>query len=108
MSELPNLGLAMAVSLLLSTLVVLVLAKPLRAILGQLCPGTGATHFWVSFTAVMLYITPLMFAVWSNQSYPNLGPASIVRTALGASLFGTFAALLVVAYQIVRNRPSTP
>jgi len=106
MNDLPSLGLAITVSLVLSTLIVAALTRPLRAILAQFCPGSGATQFWVSFTAVMLYITPLMFTVWSHPSFAPTDYAGIVRTALGASLFGSFAALLVVAYQIVHNRPS--
>lgn len=105
MNTLLALAIAGVVSLALSTAIVTVIMKPLRAILGQLCPGSDATGFWVSFTTVMLYVTPLMFTMLfeATVSVPEL--VNIVRTALAAGLFGAFAALLVVGYQIARARP---
>jgi hypothetical protein len=104
-SQIFALSIAVAVSLFLSTFIAVVMMKPLRGVLNQLCPGSDATSFWVCFTNVMLYVTPLLFTLLF------LGPAiapdlvNIVRTALAASLFGSFAALLVVGYQISRARP---
>jgi hypothetical protein len=37
--------------------------RPLRKVLNQLCPGSDATSFWMSFTTVMLYVTPLLVTV---------------------------------------------
>jgi hypothetical protein len=105
MNSLSALEIAAAVSLALSTVISVVMTKPLRAILGHLCPRPDATGFWVSFTIVMLYVTPLMFTMLfeATVSVPEL--VNIVRTALAAGLFGAFAALLVVGYQIARARP---
>ena len=105
MNTLSALAIAAAVSLALSTAICAVMKKPLRAILAQLCPGSDATGFWVSFTTVMLYVTPLMITMLfeATVSAPEL--VNIVRTALAAGLFGAFAALLVVGYHIARARP---
>ena len=60
----------------------------------------------MSFTTVMLYVTPLLFTLLFLGTLIAADVVNIVRTALAASLFGTFAALLVVGYQIARARPA--
>ena len=93
-----------SLSLVISTALVVALAKPLRALLDHLCPGVNTASFWVAFTAVMLYITPLLFAAWTVDT--NICSAvRIVKAALSAELFGAFAALLVTGYQIAQARP---
>jgi hypothetical protein len=96
---------AIIVSLTFSTIVALVITGPLRSILRQLCLEGNASAFWVSFTNIMLYITPLLFTVLSaNVWCPVL--VNTLKSALTASLFGGFAALLVVGIQISRARPA--
>jgi hypothetical protein len=105
MENITVLALAIVVSVSFSTIVALVITEPLRTILGQLCLEGNASAFWVSFTNVMLYITPLLFAVqFANVHSPSL--VETLQTALCSSLFGGFAALLVVGIQISRARPA--
>jgi len=104
-SPLSALALAIFVSLTVSTIVTSVMTQPLRVALRQLCLDTDATRFWIPFTTMMFYVTPLLFTLLfeSTLIVPNL--VSSLRTALASSLFGEFAALLVVGYQIARARP---
>jgi hypothetical protein len=105
MENITMLALAIVVSVSFSTIVALVITEPLRTILRQLCLQGNASAFWVSFTNVMLYITPLLFAVqFANVHNPSL--VETLQTALSSSLFGGFAALLVVGIQISRARPA--
>jgi hypothetical protein len=99
------LALAISVSLIVSTIVTVVMMEPLRVVLRQLCLDNNATAFWIPFTTVMFYVTPLLFTVLfeSTVLVPDLVPS--LRTALASSLFGEFAALLVVGYQIAQARP---
>ncbi len=100
------LGIALAISLMLSTCIVAVMVRPLRGVLDDLCPRRLGTSFWVSFTIVMLYVTPLLFTVlFGAMLVPDI--VAIVRAALAASLFGAFSALLVVGYNISRARPAS-
>jgi hypothetical protein len=92
-----------SLSLVISSILVTAIAKPLRAVLEQLCPGANAASFWVSFTAVMLYVTPLLFAAVTVDTL-NPSWVGIARSALSAELFGSFAALLVIGYQISQAR----
>jgi hypothetical protein len=105
MENFTALALALIVSLTFSTIIAVVITDPLRTILRQLCLDGNASTFWVSFTNVMLYITPLLFAVqFANVHGPSV--VETLQTAMSSSLFGGFAALLVVGIQISRARPA--
>jgi hypothetical protein len=102
MEQVSALGLAIVVSLTFSTVVAVAIRDSLGRVLRQLC--LGGSEFWISFTTVMLYITPLLFTLL----FTNVLPADLIdtlRSALASSLSGGFAALLVVGYQISRVRP---
>ena len=105
MNPLAALALAISVSLMVSTIVSVVMTGPLRVVLRQLCIDNNATGFWIPFTTMMFYVTPLLFTLLfeSTLLVPDL--VGSLRTALASSLFGEFAALLVVGYQIARARP---
>ena len=106
MSQISALALAIIVSLTLSTIVAVVMMEPLRGALKQLCLDRNSTVFWIPFTTVMFYVTPLLFTMLFEGAAVPPDLVNIVKTALASSLFGTFAALLVVGYQISRARPS--
>jgi hypothetical protein len=100
------LAIGISVSLLVSTLVTVVMLEPLRVVLRQLCLDSHSTAFWIPFTTVMFYVTPLLFTLLFESTVMVPDFVNTLRTALAASLFGGFAALLVVGYQIARARPS--
>jgi len=95
------------VSLSLSTVLALVLTRPLRLVLNHICPAGDAVAFWLSFTNTMLYLAPLLFAMLFVIIPVSPVLVDVIRSALGASLAGAFAALLVVGYQISRARSRT-
>jgi hypothetical protein len=105
MDQMSALALAISVSLVVSTAVTVVMTEPLRIVLRQLCLDGNSAAFWIPFTTVMFYITPLLFTLLFEGAVlvPDLG--NTLRTGLAASLFGSCAALLVVGYQIARARP---
>lgn len=105
MESLYQLLTAIVVSLSLSTAILLAIAGPLRRVLGLLCKHEDSTPFWVAFTAVMLYIAPLFFAVLSTPIY-RTDLVYAFRTALVASLFGAFAGMLVIGYKIAGAVPA--
>ena|ERR1700733_4637028 len=106
MSQVTALSTIVVLSLVISSVLVAAIAKPLRAVLEHLCPSANAASFWVTFTAVMLYVTPLLIAVLTvNEVNPNA--VAVAKSALSAELFGSFAALLVVGYQISQARTRT-
>jgi hypothetical protein len=104
-NQISALALAITVSLILSTIVAVVMTEPLRGVLKQLCLDSNSTGFWIPFTTVMFYVTPLLFTILFEGTVVAPDLVNIIRTALASSLFGAFAALLVVGYQISRARP---
>ena len=105
MNEFAPLIISIVVSLLLSTAILAAIVKPLRLVLAQLCKDGQSTQFWVAFTAVMLYVAPLFFAVfWTPVFQTTL--VQTLRVSLVAALFGAFAGLLVVGYKIAGARPT--
>jgi hypothetical protein len=93
-SQLLALLIAVTVGLVLSTSISIVMMKSLRGLLNQLCPGSDATRFWISFTTVMLYVTPLLFTLLFLGTVIVADLVNIVRTALFPSVLGVeFAAL---------------
>jgi hypothetical protein len=105
MNPLFALALAISVSVIVSTIVTVAMTEPLRIVLRQLCLDSNATAFWIPFSTVMFYITPLLFTMLFESAVLVPEWVNTLRTALAASLFGCFAALLVVGYQIARARP---
>jgi len=103
MKELVPFITAIGVSLLVSTIILMMITRPLRQVLGLLCRNGESTAFWVSFTTVMLYGTPLLFAVMWTPIF-STEPILAVRTALISALFGAIGGLLVVGYKISSAR----
>jgi len=93
------------VSLVLSTALVVVLSRPLEAILAQLCPSADASRFWVAFTSVMLYIAPLLFAMFFSSFDTVNDVTAVIRLTLVTTLVGASAALMVVGWNIANARP---
>jgi hypothetical protein len=104
-SQMLALSIAIGVSLVLSSIIAVVMTAPLRGVLKQLCLDSNGGAFWIPFTTVMFYVTPLLFTMLFEDARVAPDLVNIVRTALASSLFGAFAALLVVGYQIARARP---
>jgi hypothetical protein len=98
---------ALGVCLTLSTMLVLILWQPLKLMLGSLCEGGLAIRFWTSFTAVMLYLSPLLVTL-VVQAMNDDGTAPLIqalRLALTTALLGAFLALGGIGRQIGRAQP---
>lgn len=105
MNQIAALGTAIGLSIFLSAVIWAALIKPLRGVLSQLCPDSAATRFWLTFTSVMMFAAPLLCTLLFEAAVLVPTFASIVRSALASSLFGSCAALLVVGHQISQARP---
>jgi hypothetical protein len=109
MTSFTSLLTAVSISLVLSATLVWVLSRPLHKVLDALCASGEASQFWVSFTAVMLFIAPLLFVVlFPPSEFAPLDAVRVVRSTLVAALFGAVSALVVVGYKIARASPRTP
>lgn len=103
-----SLAMTIGVSLGLSTILVRVLGTPLRQVINALCTSGESTQFWVLFTSVMLFIAPLIFALYTLSPDAGLTAVQVLRSTLLATLFGVSTALLVVGIKIARASPPIP
>lgn len=102
MSNLHNFVIAIGISVLVSTAVLLAILQPLKRALALLCQTGEALPFWRRFTIVMLYAVPLFFsALWT--SYQD-DVVMVVRTALVASLFGMIGGLAIIGFKIAASK----
>jgi hypothetical protein len=72
--------------------------RPLDTFIGSLCPDRESGGFWVRFTMVMLFLSPLLFTVSfgvprvAGCFLPEVG--EIIQRAVTATLIGAFFAML--------------
>jgi hypothetical protein len=98
MSSLQALGLATMVSVGMSTVLCLVIYRPLRALLRHVCPGEEAVHFWARFSVTMLFLSPLLVSIvfglsgTQQAAGPNQGP--LLQQIVSTALFGSFLSML--------------
>ena len=97
MSALEAMAIAITISACISTLIVAGLMTPLRAVLRRSCSGPEGENFWMRFTVLMLYLSPLLIALVFGVPYSNVLPqldaGQLAQRVLSAALFGAFAAL---------------
>jgi len=104
MSALQAMAIAIAVSVCVSTVLVAGLMTPLRAVLRRVCPGPEGENFWMRFTVLMLYLSPLLIALVFGVPYSDvlaqLDAGQLAQRVLSSSLFGAFAALSVIGLRM--------
>lgn len=97
---------AIFMSLLVSSAVVAVISRPLARALNHICKSEGDIRFWSAFTGVMLFLTPLLFTMmWYWPGREPFAIVTVLRSSLALALFGSFAGMLVVGYNIAKVRP---
>jgi hypothetical protein len=97
MSALQAMTIAIAISVLVSTILVAGLITPLRSVLRRVCPGPEGENFWARFTVLMLYLSPLLIALVFGVPYSTalaeLDAGELAQRVLSSALFGAVAAL---------------
>lgn len=89
----------MLVSVLASLIVLRVLSHPLLQTLARICPDQESAEFWLSYTRVMLVISPLMLLLLASWLFKSSDLFNAVHIALLA-IFGG----LVIAMQRLGSR----
>lgn len=115
MTSLQALAVCAGISLVLSVLLVVAIAAPLRSFIERLCPGPEAVGFWSRFTLVMLFLSPLFVAVSfglpSAAALRGLEAGELIQRAVTASIVGAFLAMLGIGLwvsSLARRAPSLP
>lgn len=105
MSEMLGFLVAICISVIISTAVLLAMFRPLQAMLAQLCGEAKGTQFWLAFTTVTLYIAPLLVTLVGFDPTDQYTLLTIVRRAAIGALMAALAALFVMALKIARFIP---
>ncbi len=103
------LPIAILISLSISTALMFTLSTPLRTMLNSICDDTEEVTFWVVFSALMLYVVPLLAGlVFAVGSVPEAGvnPASGMTRILSSVLAGTLFALAGIGIQLSKHSRS--
>lgn len=115
MTPIEALGIAVLISLVLSTALCLVIVRPLQALLIKACPGPEAVQFWGRFTLIMLFLSPLFisiaFGLPPSSAAPQLDGGTIVQRIISAGLVGAFLAMLGLGFWVstmMRRAPTSP
>lgn len=89
-----------AVSLVLSLILVVAIAAPLRAFIQSACAGPEAVNFWSRFTLIMLFLSPLFCAVAFGLPPPsllkNVELGQLFQRAVTSSIVGAFLVMLAI------------
>lgn len=106
MTELHLFMIEIFIGLVVSSCVIIILNKPLKNVLTDICGTEVRAKFWVMYTNIMLVITPLLSSIIFGKSH-KLADASFTfyKTAFGSVLFGVFLSLVIIGWQITKTIP---
>ena len=100
MNPLIQLLMATVISVSLSLAVLGLLSRPLARVLARICPDEPAAAFWLSYTQVMLTISPLLVTLAVDWFAGTEQPLTAVRLTLMAALVGLLVGLHAVGRRL--------
>ena len=95
---------AAGLTLGLTTVVALVIRKPLYAVLKLICGGEVSAQFWTTFSLVLLVMGPLFLVFTAAGGAENL--ADFVRRTVYLVSFGIIGAFLIMGAAVMLSAPS--
>jgi MFS-type transporter involved in bile tolerance (Atg22 family) len=78
------------------------MSRPLMNVLSRICPDEQAASFWLTYTRLMLMLTPLLMVLLVDLFTRFSNPMDTLRLALIAALSGLLAGLYNVERRIGR------
>ena len=99
-----QLTLAAVLTLGLTTIVALVIRKPLFGVLQLVCGTEVSARFWTTFAAVLLVMGPLFLVFTAAGGAENL--ADFVRRTVYLVSMGVIGAFLVMGAAVMLSAPS--
>jgi hypothetical protein len=89
-----------AISAALSLAVLAALSRPLMNVLRLTCPNEQAAIFWLTYTRVMLTVTPLLFVFIISLVSFSGNPLDSLRLTVIAALGGLLIGLRVIGKRL--------
>ena len=99
-----QLVLAAVLTLGLTSIVALVIRRPLFGVLQLVCGNDVGARFWTTFAAVLLVMGPLFLVFTAAGGAANL--ADFVRRAVYLVSFGVIGAFMVLGAAVMLSAPS--
>jgi hypothetical protein len=90
----------LVIGLALSGISLFVLSKPLINVLTDLCPTQKQAEFWLAYTRIMLFISPLLFILIMDGFINSDQILTHIRLSLLAGLGGLLLGMLIVGQRI--------
>lgn len=88
-----------AMSLVLSSVVLMLITTPLVNLLKDLCHSDQQAFFWLAYTRTMLFISPLLSVILIGALADANGLAHI-KVTLIAALGGLFLGLIIIGRKV--------
>lgn len=112
MGSLHALAVCAAISLMVSAILFLAISRPLRAFIERACPATEGVNFWLRFTVVMLFLSPLFvtvaFGLPPAAQIRLLEVGELIQRATTSSLVGAFLAMIGIGLWVSSLARRTP
>ncbi len=99
-----QLVIAAALTLGLTTLVALIIRRPLHGVLQLICGLEVSARFWTTFALVLLVMGPLFLVFTAASGATNL--ADFVRRTVYLVSFGVIGAFLIMGAAVMMSAPS--
>jgi len=95
MSDINLLLIETVISILASITIMLLISKPLKAALIDICPTETQAFFWLAYTRTMLLVSPLLLVLFINSTHKG-DTFSDLRSAFIAALAGLLVGLIII------------
>ena len=106
MSQITLFMIEITLSLTISGFVIYALSSALYQLILELCGTEARAKFWIAYLNVMLVITPLLTVFFFGKSGMVTAVSYLfLKNALSCILFGMFASLAAIGYQIMQAIP---
>ena len=86
-------------SLTLSSIVLLIIATPLRKLIQNLCHSDEQAYFWLAYTRTMLFISPLLMVILVG-ALANAEGLAHIKVVLISALAGLLLGLMIIGRKI--------
>ncbi len=89
-----------SISLILSLITLMIISRPLVNILEDLCPTQKQATFWLAYTRVMLFISPLLLVLMVSIMSELKNNIDNIKISLLSALAGLLLGMLIIGKKI--------
>ncbi len=107
MIEFYQFAIEIIISISISAITIVIVNKPLKSLLFDVCGTEERAKFWVVYSDLMLVITPILsILIFGSSGIERMQDFAFYKRAFGVALFGLFISLLAIGLQITKTIPT--